>query len=453
MINGLLEEDLIKMRMKFYALSGALAIALAITANISSFSQCKEWKWPEDPGLKAKTEEKKVLYEDALKNKNYKQAQAPLVWLLKNTPQLNTSIYINGAEIFDALATAEKDPIRKQVYVDSLLIIYDLRIANCGDAANVLNRKGLSSFKYNINNSEKATEILALLDSVFALNGENVMDGTLIPYMQAVRVNKLKLKTLTDEQILQRYDNVMSVIDVKIKKAQSENKPIDKYTKIQEDINDLLSSIITVDCKFVKSYLEPKFNQTPDDVKLAKKIFTFMLQGKCTDDPLWLTAAEVVHKAEPEFGIVKNIAIKYLAQNNFDKAETNFKEALTLAGKPEDKAEVLFYLGSLEVRKGNKVAARELYRQAGTKDAFEKIGDLYYNSAADCAKKENMADDRLVYLVAYDMYQKAGAADKMASAKKQFPSKEEIFLVNYQVGSTIKVGCWINESTTIRTRD
>jgi hypothetical protein len=41
----------------------------------------------------------------------------------------------------------------------------------------------------------------------------------------------------------------------------------------------------------------------------------------------------------------------------------------------------------------------------------------------------------------------------MAMAKEQFPSKEEIFLVNYQAGQTIRVGCWIGETTTIRTRD
>ena len=64
-----------------------------------------------------------------------------------------------------------------------------------------------------------------------------------------------------------------------------------------------------------------------------------------------------------------------------------------------------------------------------------------------------MAEDRLVYLAAYDMYQRAGESKKMASAKDQFPSKEDIFLVNWTAGDTQRVGCWINESVTIRTRD
>jgi len=99
-----------------------------------------------------------------------------------------------------------------------------------------------------------------------------------------------------------------------------------------------------------------------------------------------------------------------------------------------------------------------MFRQAlevnpGNKLAYEKIGDLYYNSFEGCAKKVNQADDRLVYLLAADYYQRAGDGKKVAMAREAFPSKEEIFLIDYKQGETKSVGCWIGESTTIRTRD
>jgi hypothetical protein len=64
-----------------------------------------------------------------------------------------------------------------------------------------------------------------------------------------------------------------------------------------------------------------------------------------------------------------------------------------------------------------------------------------------------VADDRKVYLAAFDYYQKAGDAKKMSIAKEQFPSKEELFLKDYKAGTSTTVDCWINESTTWRTRD
>lgn len=423
----------------------------------SSLAQCKEWAWSEGE-TKAIEQEKVTLYTDAKSNGNFKQALPPLNYLLRTNPKLNTSIYINGVEIFDKMASAETDPVKKKVYIDSLLLLHDLRIANCGEEASVSNRKALMAAKYYANESGKEAYVLQLLDKAIELNGNNTLDGTLIPYMQSTKINKLKLKNLSDDQVLERYDKVMGIIDSKIKKARSEGKPVDRLEAMKADADKILLTMVTVNCEFVRKNLAPKFKANPADIGTAKKIFAFMLQDKCTDDPLWLEAAEAIHSVEKDFGLAKNLAIRYLAAEKFAKAEQLFKEALELAPANSDKADILIYLGAIEAKNGNKAAARELYRQAlatdgSKKEAYEKIGDLYYQSFNDCKKEQNMADDRLVYLIAYDMYQRAGETKKMGMAKDQFPSKEEIFLVNYQSGQAIRVGCWINESTTIRTRD
>jgi tetratricopeptide (TPR) repeat protein len=410
--------------------------------------------------MKAKTEEKISLYDDYRKNKDFVKAKPHLDWLLKNTPDLNTSIYINGAEIYQNLARAEKDNAKQNALVDSLLLIHDLRIKYCGEEANVINRKALAAVIFWANESGKERYVLDLMDQAFKLNGNDILDGTLIPYMQVVRINKLKLKNLTDDEVLERYDLVQSILDAKIKVASSQgkNEMVTRYRTWKEDVDKILIGIIKVDCDFVRTKLGPKFKQNPSDLGLAKKIFVFMLQEKCTDDPLWLEAAERIVQEEKDYGILKNLGIRYMALENFTKAEEMFKQALEVAPGNSEKADILIYQGAIESRNGSKAAARELYRQAvaadaSKKEAYEKIGDLYYNSFADCAKKESMAEDRLVYLAAYDMYQRAGDAKGMARAKEQFPSREEIFLVNWNAGDTQRVGCWIGESVTIRTRD
>ena len=444
--------------MKKSVLSGVLVLALVVASIISSFGQCKSWKWPEDGTLRAKAEESVSLYTDYQKNGEFQKAAASLHWLLTTLPDLNTSIYINGAVIYDELADKEKDPARKKIWVDSLMLMYDLRIKHCGEEAAVINRKALSSAKHNLNTAGKEAEVLALFDKAFELNGNNVTDGSLIPYLQAVRLNKLKLKNLTDEQVLQRYDKVIEIIDAKIKKAQSEGKPIDKYAAYKSDADKILISIVKVDCEFVRKNLAPKFKHNPTDIGLAKKIFAFMLQDGCTDDPLWLEAGEAIHNGgEKDYGLAKNLGKGYYRMEKFDKAEFYFKEALELATKASDKADMLILLGSNESRKGNKPGARELFRQAlttdaGNKEAYEKIGDLYSNSFSECSKKESYAEDRLVYLAAYEMYARSGNQQKMAQAKAQFPSTTELFELNWNEGEVKKVNCWINESVTLKTR-
>jgi tetratricopeptide (TPR) repeat protein len=433
----------------------AVLMFITITSSFIAQAQCREFKWPED---KDKAEEKVALYGDAMKQGQFRAAVSPFNWMLKNAPDWHVKLYIDGAEIYDNLAEKEKDPGKKQQLVDSMLMMYDLRIKTCGDEVNVLNRKAFYAYKYNVTNKDKSVELLKLFDRVAEISGDKMSDGNLVAYMTTVQANFVLQKNLSDEQILDRYDKIMTIANQKIKQAEAAGKTKD-VTKLKEYvsvIDDLLIGMVKVDCDFVKNNLEPKFKKTPNDITLAKKIFGFMLQGKCTDDPLWLEAGEVIHKQEKDFGLAKNLALKYLSNEDYDKAEGLLKEAVTLAKDQSDKADMYIYLGNLQAKKNNKNAARDYYRQAteaGNKEGFEKIGDLYYGSFNDCKKNANMAEDRLVYIAAYNMYARAGASQKMAQAKSQFPSKEEIFLFNWKVGDTMRVSCWIGETVTIDTRD
>ncbi len=440
------------MKLKFLLVVGAILGAQSI-----SLAQCKEFKWPEP---KQEAEEKVAMWGDALKSGNYRAATGPIQWMLNIAPQWNTKIYIDAADAYDKLADKETDPAKKKILIDSLLLLYDMRIKNCGDEPNVLNRKAYASYKYNIKNKEKLAELLALYDKVYEISGNNVSNGNLVAYMTTVKANQLAYKNISDEQILGRYDKIMTVIDAKMKKAMSESKTqeVDQLKGYKDAVDGLLLGMVTLNCDFVRKNLAPKFKQNPTDISLAKKIFKFMLEGKCTDDPLWLEAGESIFKTEKDFGLGKTLAGKYFNAGHYDKAETTYKEVLLLAKTPQEKSEALMYLGSVEVKKGNYTGARELFRQSGSsdpsnKEAWEKIGDLYYNSFDNCSKKQNVAEDRLVYIAAYEMYQKAGNNALMTRAKAQFPNREEIFLLNWTVGSSQKVGCWINETVILKTRD
>ena len=462
MTNGLLKEDLINQKPIIMKVKLSMVIALFCLAGVvtKSLAQCKEMKWPAD---KAKAEEQVAIYGDALKQGNPRGATAGILYMYSVAPQWNTKLYIDAADAYDKLAEKETDPAKKQVLADSLLMWYDLRIKNCGDEVNVLNRKAYASYKYNIKNKEKLAELLKLDDRVFEISGDKVSDGNLVAYITTVKANRLAFKTTpTDDEVLTRYDKIMAIIDSKIAAATAAGKTADadKLRGYKDAVDGLLITIVKVDCDFVRKNLAPKFKSNPKDLPLAKKIFSFMLQGKCSDDPLALEAADAVHtlSQDKDYGIIKFLIVRYMQAGNFDRAEELTKEALPLATAPKDKSEIQMYMGSIEAKKGNYSAAREMFRQASTtdpanKDGWEKIGDLYYNSFDNCKKQQSLAQDRLVYIAAYEMYQRAGNQQLMSRAKAQFPSKEEIFLLNWQKGSTQQVGCWIGESVILNTRD
>ncbi len=433
-----------------------LGLTFLVFTSITGFSQCKEFTWPEN---KSKAEEQVALYGDAMKQGNYRGATSGIQWMLVNAPKWNTKLYIEATDVYNKLASAEKDPVKKQVLVDSLLMLYDMRITNCGDEVNVINRKAIYALSYNGQNKEKTAEVLALYDKVYEISGNNVFDNNLEAYMKVVQLNVALLKNLSEEEILQRYDKISDIIDVKIKKAQAENKQdvVERLKKSKTAIDDILIKLVKVDCDFVKKNLAPKFKQNPNDIVLAKKIFQFMTMGGCIEDPLWLESAEAIHKVSPDYGLAKNMGKIYAKNGNMDKAEALFSEAVTLASTNQDKAESYILQGDIQAQQGNKSAARESYRKALAADTsnklgYEKIGDLYLGSFKDCAKGSSLAEDRLVYIAAYDMYAKAGDQQKMNAARAQFPSVTELFELNWKEGDSKSISCWVGETVTLKTR-
>ncbi len=451
-IGGLLDQSLIKGKLKMK--KALTTLAILVTLSYTLVAQ-PGWKWPED---KATAEEKNVLYSDALKMGDFKGAIPPLQWLITQAPDLNKGIYINGAKIYDNLAKVEKDAAQKSVYVDSLIWMYDMRMKYFADSINVMNRKIFKAYRYSIKNYDKAEWLLELYDKTYEISGNEVMDQNLLAYLNVIKVNKLVKKNLTDEQILERYDVIIGVIDTKVKALESKGSSTAKILKQKDAIDKILTEIVVIDCNFVHDTMGPKFEATPDDIKLVKRMFSFMLTGKCTDSDLFLEVSKQLHILEPNFGLAKMIGTKCLAAGDISCAGVYYNEALQYTEEGTLKAEIYVLVGKMEENRNNKTAARQNYKKAisanpANKEPWILIGDLYYHSFEQCKKMEDMVQDRLIFIAAYDMYKKGGSASKMHNAKSQFPSKEEIFTNNYEKGKIMKVTCWINESVVLQSRD
>lgn len=441
------------MRMRF-TLGAVLMAFIALGAFAQNAQAQPGWNWPNDEEMKAVAVERNVLYTDYYKQDNYASAKTPLVWLLKNTPDLNNSIYINGIKIYESLADAEKNAAQKAIYADSAMLLYDLRMKYFGDEANVTDRKAFAAYKYYKDDKAKYPELYALFQKTYELNGNNVMDANTVFYMYIVSKYKLSGGPLSDEDVIDIYGQISDVLAYKISKKVNE----ERLTKMQEQIDALLSATVTVDCQFVENNLGPKMKADPSNLKMSKKVFQLLLNGKCSDSPLFVESAILVDKSEPTFSLKKVIALKARQNNDFETAEKYFKEALELADDNTKKGDIYLQLAEMSATRGQKVAARDYARKTLAADptkseAYSLIGNLYYGSFDECKKGENKVLDRAVFLAAYEMYKRAGNSTGMQASKNQFPSIQDIFDYDMKVGDNITCGCWINETVVLQRRD
>ena len=418
---------------------------------VNAYVSNAQFNWPED---RATAEEKNALYTDYLEQNKLREAVPHLQWLIANAPDLNKSIYQNGAKIYQELAKSETDETQKQIYVDSALQMYDQRMKYFGDEVNVLNRKATQAYIFQIRNKKKFTDLMDLFEDVYKISGNNVHDGNLIAYMNIVKVNAKALKNLTEDQIFDKYDQIIGVIDFKV----AQNKNVEKLEKQRTTITNILLELVEVNCEFIENKLLPKYKESPNNLKLTKRIFALSLSSKCTDATYFVNVAKNIFAQEPDYGIAWAIGNKCLVAEDYQCAVKYLNEAMKLTDDNTKIADLYYKLAGIAVKEGQKSKAREyalktVNSDPSRKDAYNLIAILYSNSYNDCRKGEDKVKDRLVFLAAYAMYRKAGNAKGMESAKIQFPSKEELFERDYERGSTMNTGCWINQPVALQTRD
>ncbi|MCP4521482.1 MAG: tetratricopeptide repeat protein [Cytophagales bacterium] len=427
-----------------------LVWVLALMMGLSAFAQNGYDFGSED---KVETLGKYKYAQSLIKAKKFNEARPNIYWLLTKTPKLHKTLYQNATKMYEGLVKAEKDPAQKAIFQDSVLALYDKRIQLYGEEAKVLNYKALKAYPYQYKDKTKYDALYAELKKTIELNKEGTYDATFVNYFTLVKVQKQK-GNLTDDQVLAVYDELTGYLDKQIA-TKPEKK--EKLEKRKSKIETILSKTVVVDCDFIQNKMGPKYLANPE-LKLAKRIYKLSIVNKCISNDLFEKVSYFILEKEPTSKGYKQLGnIQYLKQKNYKKAGESYAKALELSTDNAEKGEILYNLASMASKQGKKSTARKHAREAialgqKTSECYTLIGNLYSSSFNECKVNGNPVTSRAVYLAAYEQYKKAGNSKKMAEAKKQFPSMEDIFNQNKNVGDKINTGCWVNETVTIQKR-
>jgi len=462
-----------------------LFITVLLSFN-AVFSQ-PGWNWPEN---KSKAEEKNVLYVDYLKQGDCRSAVEPHKWLLDSVPNLHVSLYQNGVKIYQCLIKKEKDKEIKDSLITKALEMFDLRIKYFKREDYVLNRKVYYAYQYYKINKEKFADLYRLFNRAYELNDDKIANNNLVSFMNLIRRYTLSFPdSITDDEVLEKYYLISDII---LKKVATQNlnisihneeeqvkyvNNIERLKRYQDNVDKLLTATVTVDCDFVQNVLGPKLNdlisslegeimQTdyddvtpvsddPEAVKLAKKIFSLSKNNKCGYTGIALSAAKIIFDDTPDVGIGKIIATH--VQDNLNEAMDYYDRSIDVSDNREQQADLHLDKANLYHKFNDRVSSREsalesLISHPSNREAYKLLGDLYYNSYEECKKGVSRVKDRLVYIAAYRMYMRGAYNASAQLAKAQFPSAEEIFTENYEVGQQMKIDCWIDETVTLDKR-
>lgn len=419
-------------------------------------AQCREIEWPADSALAHKAHVEIIRLHNAMKTRSHRDATSALTWLARNAPRADTNLYIDADIIYSDLLRREKNNTVKKLYLDSIYRFYDLRALHCEKTFDVEGARGLAFYKHFV--TQQPEVVRQQLYEIIQHQGEQTSNAVLVAYMESVKSEFRKYDKLSDKDVLKCYKTAMNVAELKRRHLRKLKRSEEPVMQLMDDIDAIVFSMIVVDCQFVKQTLGPRFREYPDDLMLARRILSLMLQNQCVDDPLWLEAAQRIYmgQATPDYSLAKSIGIRYFNAKNYTPAKFYLSEAAELAPTGHERSEMLVLVGQIEAQ-SDKTRAREIYKSALAADkdnneAYERIGDLYFSSEKSCGGSEDITP-LLVYMLAAEYYQRAGNAQKITRAREKFPTKAMVKQWGYSEGQEVVVECWIQETTVIRAKN
>lgn len=394
-------------------------------------------------------------------NASWKDAIVPWRWVFLNCPQSTINIFLHGEGLMGALITNESDKTLKDKYIDTLMMVYDQRIQYYGKEGFVLGKKGVDLYKYR---PESYEDVYSILKKSISLEGNASGGPALIYYFRAAE-KMVKAEKAEKAVLVDIYDIASDIIDFNLKECQAKNdtKNIANWENVKTNIELSFEPYAT--CEDLISIYTIKFNNTPDNVELLKKITKILDKKDCTSSELFFKASESLHNLEPTANSAELMGKMYIKKEDYNKAATYLQQAITLFEDNNDKADAYFLLANVYFQiKQYSNARSQCYEvlkiRPNDGKAYILIGDLYAVSAKDCG--DNDLTDKVAYWAAVDKYYKAKSVDpsveelattKINTFSRYFPATERGFFYDLKAGDTYTVGCWINETTTVRFSD
>lgn len=275
------------------------------------------------------------------------------------------------------------------------------------------------------------------------------------------KADELKTKYKLDEQGLTSVD----------KRKMSNNEiRLRNITKVQRNIEKILSPLLTCE-KLTLIYNDAAFEENKDDIEWLKRAGNLLQKERvgddgeltsCTDNPVFISIAETLYELEPSAQAALKMAKLDVNKGDWAMAKKYYTEAIEQEEDLRRKANTYMGLayvnqkmGALSSAKSNCLKAGQLRKNWGSPYLY--LATIYADAAGSCGS--NAVEKNAVYWAAINKLSYARSIDpsiadkaaKLISAySQQIPDKGISFQLGYKEGDKINIGCWINETVSVK---
>ncbi len=396
-------------------------------------------------------------YREYAKMEMYNLALESWLTLYNDFPDVSEKLYVDGVKMYRHFIKETPKGLDREGKIDTLMLIYDQRMANFGGEGNILGRKGSDLLKYRSDDKEQVQEAYGMLKRSLEIQGTSSRELVMLNYISSGLL--LQREALIDKiQVLEDYFLVSGLMD------QQEGSS-SRRERTQASIDEMILKEDILSCVGLDLYFGTRFERNLEDAGLLEKMIKYYTSTGCKQSDLYVAATERLFEIKPGPESAHNLAMLFIERDNLEKAANYLKMAIADGSLPkETRVEWFYELSVVSLARGEHCEAIAFAKEAKINEisyakAYIALGDAFISS------RKQLGDDfqqRSAYWAAADMYQAAArldqalaeeSRDKLAICAAQYPSSEDIFFQDLKVGNNFRVGGCIQESTTIRSRD
>jgi tetratricopeptide (TPR) repeat protein len=372
-----------------------------------------------------------------------------------NCPKSSKNIYIHGAKILKYKIENETDEMKQNEYIDTLMLLYDQRIEYFGQPGYVLGMKGIDLLRYRKSAIEEA---YGYLEKSVNMPNEIPDESVAVTFI-STSFAMLQQGLIAPDIMINNYIKIMDILEEKIASGDT-----DPNIKLAIDgVEKIFAESGAADCKSLINIFSPQYPENSDNAQFLKKVLSLLAQTGCEKSELYAKAAEKLYSLEPSAEAAAKLGGLFAVKEEYEKANGYFLKAVENETDVDRKALYYYQLGKIayttkEYYNARKYCQLAIDLRSNYGEAYILIGSAYAASSSTCGS--NDFEQQAVYWAAVDKFIKAKSVDptvaeiadeQIRAYSQRFPNNENAFFNGYTDGQSYTVGCWINETTTVRT--
>ena len=449
--------------MKAVKLFIGFAFALiAGSASAQDFSDPQYAKWGETPDQRKENILASTFLKEELNNRNFNQAALYLQQLLQNCPGASENTFVRGVTLYKQKINRARSLSEKNVYVDSLLLLYDIRLEYFGahpkrGKAYILDRKAREHLTYKESDREGIRQSFEV-----AIAAQIEASGTADPELVAIY-----FKNLCDDYANDIVD-AMTIVNAYDENSKYFENIDESKLEYKKQFETCFGTSGAASCENLQKIFEPKIAAEPNNEALLSHVFQLMSKANCESD-YYLSVGEMFYTVKPQSSTAMLLAQLFQNKKDFAKANYYLREALANETVAEEREKLLARIGILEMTANNYAAAVEAFNASINVDETDDDGlALYFLAQCYVAGSKDCSTElakHSVYWLAYDLVQKAlplleatdaavaaNAKNLANSYRSVFPTAEECFFAELKEGATYTIGCGLAKGLTTKVR-